>query len=285
MNLNRNVPNDTGAAKRVPAVSAGFIQWFTKYSRRYIRRHFHSLRVLRSNIPSESIIQDHNDNSRSIVVYSNHASWWDPLVCLVVMSHFLPERRIYAPMDAMMLEKYTMFRRLGFFGVEPRSARGALQFVRTAEAILRSEKNLLVITPQGRFADVRERPVHFEAGIGHLASRLHGGIFIPCAVEYVFWEERLPEILLHFGEPVDLKGIQRDLGTGKTLLPDQWTALLEEQLRATQETLSTESKKRNAENFQTILRGGAGQGGVYDWWRSIQAKVSGKQFSKEHGVK
>ncbi len=270
---------------RVPNVSAPIVRWFTQYSRRYIRRHFHSVRVLASNLPSPALAKDGNGSDRPIVVFSNHASWWDPLVCLVAIQHYFPDRTIFAPMDEAMLSKYAFFRRLGFFGVAPRSARGALQFVRTAEAILASPSTLLVITPQGRFADARERPVRFESGIAHLAARLPNVLFIPCAAEYVFWDERLPEILLNFGKPVEVSHVQFAADNRRAVSPDQWKTLLEEKLCLAQDELATESAERNPAKWKVLLRGGAGQGGVYDWWRGLRARIAGEQFRREHGNK
>lgn len=215
-----------------------------------------------------------------LVVYSNHASWFDPLVGLVLKSHCCPERNLYAPIDAEALGRYGFFRKLGFFPVEQRNARGAVQLLRAAKAILKSEPSLLAITPQSRFADVRERPVKFAGGLGLLASRVERAVFVPLALEYVFWEERLPEILVRFGDAVVLKN-KTTAGNS----PAEWTKLFETKMQENQDALAAEAQRRVPEDFQMILRGGAGQGGVYDWWRSIKARLRGEMFEKEHGQK
>lgn len=249
------------------------LRWFTWYSRRYVRRHFHSLRVSRTGRAPTA-------HDLPLVLYLNHASWWDALVCLVLKEEFFRGRNAFAPIDAAMLARYKFFRRLGFFGVEQRSRRGAVQFLRTAEAILRSPQTLLAITPQGRFADARERPLRFESGLGHLAARAGHALFVPLAAEYVFWEERLPEILIRFGEPVEVQSQPR-----AALDSEAWTKLFEQKLTETQEALAGEAQGRNPAAFDMVLRGGAGQGGVYDWWRWFNSKRRGECFSKEHGDK
>lgn len=271
-------PSETGSrsselSARLPGISRPLLRWFTWYSRRYLRRHFHSLRVSLAGLPPDS-------RGLPLVLYSNHASWWDALVCLVVKQEFFPGRTAFAPMDAAMLERYKMFCKFGFFGVAQDSRQGAMQFLRTAEAILKSQDNLLFVTPQSRFADVRERPVQFEAGLGHLAMRVERALFVPVVAEYVFWEERLPEILVRFGEPVEVRAGNRVAFDAKT-----WTTLFERKLTETQDALAFEVQRRNSADFQTILHGGAGQGGVYDWWRGLKAKLHGKSFKKEHGNK
>ena len=255
----------------VPSASPLLLGWFTWYARRYLRRHFHSLRISRSG--SAPGYRD-----QPLVIYSNHASWWDPLVCLVLKAHRFPERQAFTPIDAAALERYGILRRVGFFPVEQRSARGAVQFLRTATAILKSPRNLLAITPQSRFADVRERPVHFEGGLGLLATRVDDAVFVPFAAEYVFWEERLPEILVRFGDAVVVKS-----KTTSDRSSAEWTKLFETKMQQNQDALAAEVQRRDPQDFQIVLRGGAGQGGIYDWWRSVVARVRGKTFQREHG--
>ena len=261
------------ASTNLPRISPLLLRWFTWYSRRYIRRHFHSLRVSSLGLPPDMC-------GLPLVVYSNHASWWDALVCLVLKDEFFPNRKAFTPIDAAMLGRYKFFGKLGFFGVEQRSGRGAIQFLRTAENILREPDSLLAITPQGRFADVRERPVRFESGLGHLATRVERAVFVPMAMELVFWEERLPEILVRFGEAIVIRPENAGAFDAK-----YWTALFEQKLQATQDALASEAKRRDPTDFQIVLRGGAGQGGIYDLWRGLKAKLRGEKFSREHGSK
>jgi len=257
----------------LPPISPLVLRWFTWYCRRYLRRHFHSLRVSRAGPPPRA-------DGRPLVVYSNHASWWDALVCLVLKDALFPGYRAFAPMDAAMLNRYKFFRRLGFFGVEQQSPRGAAQFLRTAEVGLRAPQSLLALTPQSRFVDVRQRPIRFAAGIGHLAMRAPSALFLPVAFEYVFWEERLPEILVRFGQPV-VPG-QRDAGSFDAR---GWTEFFERQLADAQDALAQQAQHRRPEDFRTLLRGGAGQGGIYDWWRAFKARCRGETFQREHGNK
>jgi 1-acyl-sn-glycerol-3-phosphate acyltransferase len=261
------------AGAPLPTISLPLLRWFTWYSRGYLRRHFHSLRVALNGLPQGGA-------GLPLVIYSNHAAWWDALVGLVLKDEFLSERKAFAPIDAEMLAKYKMFGRLGFFGVEPGQRCGAVQFLRTSESILRDANSLLVITPQGRFADVRERPVRFAAGLGHLATRVPRAVFLPMATEFVFWEERLPEILVRFGEPVEVTAKH-----ALTFDAKYWTALFEQKMADTQDALAAAAQRRDPDEFQTVLRGGAGQGGIYDWWRAAKAKMRGEDFRKEHGTK
>jgi len=260
-------------SKTLPRISPLLLRWFTWYCRGYLRRHFHSLRISRAGLPSDT-------HGLPLVIYTNHASWWDPLVGLVLKDAFFADRTLYTPINAAMLARYRMFAKLGFFGVEQRKRRGAVQFLRTSQVILQSPNHLLAVTPQSRFADVRERPVRFLPGLGHLASCTAHAIFLPMVTEFVFWEERLPEILVRFGEPVE---VRREHASAFT--PDYWTSLFEQKLEAAQDALSVEAQRRDPAAFDPLLRGGAGQGGIYDLWRALKSKWRGQHFTKEHGLK
>ncbi len=258
--------------EELPVASPMLLRWFTWYSRNYLRRHFHSLRVSRAGLPPRNC-------ASSLVIFANHASWWDPLMWLALKTEFYPAHRSFSPIDAEALTRYKFLRRLGFFGVEQKTRRGAIQFLRTAEKILRQPCHILALTPQGRFSDPRQRPVRFETGLGHLATRLERAVFLPMASEFVYWEERLPEILVHFGEAIEIGNANEKRDA------EGWTALLEQRLEAAQDALAAESQRRDPIEFETILRGGAGQGGVYDWYRAASAKLRRETFVREHGAK
>ena len=257
------------AREDLPRVSSFLLRWFTGYSRRYLRRHFHSLRVSRAGLPT-------CESGAPLVIFSNHGSWWDPLLWLALKAEFFAEHQAFLPIDDAALSRYKILGRLGFFGIERGTRRGAVQFLRTADRILSERGNILVLTPQGRFADPRERPVQFEAGLGHLATRARDAVFVPMATEFVFWEERLPEILVRFGRPVATEQIDN---------ADSATAVFERELESVQDALAAEVKRREPGDFHMILRGGAGQGGVYDWYRATVARLRGETFVREHGTK
>ncbi len=262
-------PRVERAGERLPVASPMMLKWFSWYSRRYLRRHFHSLRVSRAGLPPP-------DSEAPLVIFSNHASWWDPLLWLALKAEFFPARRAFSPIDATALKRYKILGRLGFFGVEQKTGRGAIQFLRTAEKILREPGHILALTPQGRFADPRERPVRFEAGLGHLAARVGSAVFLPLASEFVFWEERLPEILVRFGSPI----MADQMGDAESAIH-----LFEQKLEAVQDSLAAEVRRRDPDDFQMILRGSAGQGGVYDWYRATKAKLLREEFVREHSAR
>jgi 1-acyl-sn-glycerol-3-phosphate acyltransferase len=222
-----------------PRISPWLLYLFARYNRHYLGRHFHSLRILKSGLPK---------SDRPAVIYLNHASWWDPLVCLFLAGIFFSDRASFAPINEQMLQRYRFFKRLGFFGIEPDSARGALSFIRTVDGILKSPQNLLWLTPQGRFADARERPARLKSGLGAIANRMPEGVFLPLAIEYPFWTEPQPEVLISFGEPIVT---QPSLG----LVPNEWTAICAQALEHTQDQLASRSERRDERDWIILRRG------------------------------
>ena len=203
-----------------------------------------------------------------LIVVLNHPSWWDPLIGVVVAG-LLPERTHYAPMDAKALGRYSLFNKLGFYGVEQGTPRGAAAFLRATTAILSQPRSAVWITAQGEFTDPRVRPTLLRPGVGHIARRLDEGLILTLALEYPFWEERLPEALARFGEPM-LIGRRRKLSARR------WVELIEADLTATQDALKADALSRNAAAFETLLTGKVAIGGIYDRWRKSCAWLRGE---------
>ena len=185
---------DAWKSREVPAISQSTLWFFQRIVQSYFRRHFRSVMIQQAEM-LEAL-------QGPLIVYANHSSWWDPMVSILLAKTLLPGRRHYAPMDAAALAKYPILRRLGIFPVEMSSARGAAQFLRTSQAVL-ADGGVVWITPQGRFVDPRAA-LEFKPGLGALAMRVPGVTLLPLAIEYTFWDERLPETLLRLGAPVRL---------------------------------------------------------------------------------
>jgi 1-acyl-sn-glycerol-3-phosphate acyltransferase len=250
-----------------PRISMASLRLFAFYNKQYLRRHFHRIRILKEGLPR--IL------NQPTVIFLNHAAWWDPLVCLLLARRFFPDRDSFAPIDSDMLDRYRFFQRLGFFGVEQRSLFGAATFLQISRALLASSQNILWITPQGRFMDVRERPLNFQRGLAKLAGWLPDVAFLPLAVEYSFWTETKPEILVSFGPPVI---------SGKRLEcdPAGWNQLLPRCLENLQDELAMASCRRNSEEWLTLDQGRRGGNRIYDAIRSLRSWLRRHRYQPDH---
>jgi 1-acyl-sn-glycerol-3-phosphate acyltransferase len=193
------------------------------------------------------------------------------MVSVLLAEQLLPGRAHFAPMDAAALKKYPILRRLGIFPVEMTTARGAAQFLRTSQAVLESG-GVVWITPQGRFADPRE-PLAFKPGLGALATRVPGLTLVPLAIEYTFWDERLPETLLRIGEPVTMSEV---------VSSEDATAMLTGALATVMAELKASVMARDAGAFEVLVQGGRGTGGFYALGRRLRALFTGRPVVMDH---
>ncbi|MEP6956931.1 MAG: lysophospholipid acyltransferase family protein [Chthoniobacterales bacterium] len=260
----------TTPAPPAPPISPLLVRLFTRYSRGYLRRHFHRVRLLQTHTLPATF------EALPVVVFLNHAAWWDPLICLLLAAEYFPGRSSFAPIDAQALRRYGFLARLGFFGVEMGSTRGAATFLQTATTILDSPARMLWVTPQGKFTDARTRPLDLQRGLAHLAGRAAPAVFLPLAIEYTFWEERTPEVLLAFGTPLFNQQHRDSCGA------DDWAGALEQSLQDAQDALALAAQRRVPAEWQILSRGRAGTTFAYDVWRRARAALRGKSFHREH---
>jgi 1-acyl-sn-glycerol-3-phosphate acyltransferase len=255
-------------SEALPPRSAALWAFMAQQFTRFLRRHMNALRVAhwgRLEPPGD----------RPLVIYSNHPSWWDAVLFIVLAKVLLPGHVSFAPIDAAMLRKYRFFARIGAFGLDLESRRGAIDFLRTATSILRHPNHALWITAQGTFKDVRARPLALRPGVAHLPERAPDACFVPLAIDYCFWSERGAEALVAFGRPVpaaELNGLSRQ----------ERAAALEAALAATMDRLAADAISRDPGRFLPLVEGRQGIGGIYDLWRGLRARLRGERFDPGH---
>lgn len=262
----RTRPSTVGQAGAL-SWATRLLRWgFHRHVRRFIRRNFHAVRAI--GLEHVRSLPD-----GPAIGFLNHPGWWDPMTGVLMTDLLFPGRRFFAPMDAEALSRYPLLGRLGFFPVERDSVAGTKSFLRNCRELLTSPTTLLWLTPGGRFSDVRE-PVEFQAGISHLIHRGFCGGAFAMAVEYPFWSERYPELLVAFSAGVDSRALPENR--------DDRTRALESVLAATQAALAERAIARDPRAFTTLATGGTGVGGCYDFCRRIVAGLRGRTFHPQH---
>jgi 1-acyl-sn-glycerol-3-phosphate acyltransferase len=239
----------------------GLFRWYLHW---FFWRRFAGVRLSRGFIPPDPA-------GRPVVIYTNHPSWWDPAMAMLVSPKLFPERLGFGPMDDEALRQYGMFRRFGVFGVA-RGARGAVQFLRNATRILAEPRAIMWITAEGGFTDPRRRPLQLRGGIAHLARLVPDAVFMPAALDYVFWNESRPEAMLRFGPPVNVSHLS--VAEAATVLTGALTDVLD--------ALAEDAATRDATRFLTLLHGAGGVSAIYDAWRRARALRQGRGFDPRH---
>ncbi len=253
--------NDS-AAEGLAARSPLMLRLFGRLFARDLASQFHAVRC--SGQPPAG--------AGPLVVFANHPSWWDGELFVWLGATMFSGRRGFAPMEAAMLQRYRFFRRLGGFGVAPGFA-GASAFLAMGRAVLGLEDGLLLVNAEGRFRDVRDRPLQVAGGLAHLARWAPAARFAPLAIEYAYWDERRPNLLLRFGETVSAEAVR---ASGRAVLSDALTA--------TMDALAIDAAFRDPARFTTLLTGKAAINPVYDGWRRARALLQGQRFDPAHGA-
>lgn len=248
--------------------------WFRWYTRRYLRRSFH--RVLWcGELPSRP--------AGPLIICSNHSSWWDMLAAFWIATDLLGWEG-YGPMDERQLRRYAILRRIGVFGVDRESLRGGREFLDYATGLLAGTDRALWITAQGELVSTDVRPIRFYSGPACLAERLLRETgrcaYLSVALDYEFWDEKRPELLIRFGT---VRELQAEPGLSRKAIL-RW---METDLEAEMDALGELRRRRDVSQFQQALAdrpGGGGVSPVYDLLRSVSARLRRENAPREHGA-
>lgn len=254
----------------IPVHKQWLVDGFVWYSKRLIRKHFHTLALTKGSF---DVFQGTSETP--LVIFGNHAGWWDPILAALFREAVFPTRRLYAPIDAAALQQYQILSKMGFYGLDLHSLEGAKTFLQISRAILATPDTSIWLTPEGRFADVRDRSTPLMPGLAHLCSTVPKLVAIPLAIEYTFWEERLPEALAILGEPITIEASDKA----------EWNRLLTERLRVTQDRLASLAIQRDASEFRILLSSARGGASSFDLFRRLGAMLRGVAYRRQHGKK
>lgn len=171
------------------------------YVERKVRRAFRGV-WLRGTLPAADA---------RLVVYANHASFWDGFACHVLCK--AGGWDAYCMMEEQNLARYRFLRRLGAFSVRRGDAHGAIETLRYATGLLRRPGRAVVVFPEGVLRPWSGGLQALERGVEVLARRA-GARCLPVAIRYRFFEHELPDLLLAVGEahePAPLAEYERRL--------------------------------------------------------------------------
>lgn len=251
---------------------ARWVAFFDRAFARFFARHMRALRVAKGGEPPAI------PEGAPLVVFSAHPSWWDGVTFLLLGRRLFPGRAGFVPMDAAALAKYGFMRRIGVFGVEQDSPRGAVAFLRTARSVLADPRHMLWITAAGRFHDVRERPLPIAPGLVRLPELAPAASFVPLALEYPFWTERAAEALARFGPLIpgaELAALDRDARAGR----------LRAALTEAMDALAADAQSRDEGRFTPLTAPKEGMGGVYGLWQRLKALARGQAYDGRHDTR
>ncbi len=178
----------------------------------------------------------------NLVLYSNHPSFWDPLVTAHMLNETLPSHHWFAPIEAGALSSHWYFRGLGFFPVQTDSIAGLKSFLQIGTAALRAQhSSALVLTAEGTFRDPWIRPLRLKRGLARLLSQgeLADIPVRPFGIVYRTNENPRQSVTLRLGPPCSR--VQHwDTQTLHRKLERDLEQLLDRQLQASSPELYTQ---------------------------------------------
>lgn len=249
--------------------SARVAQCFALLTRRMFAKRFSAVRAERGSM--ERLLRAWRAPG-ALMVAGNHPSWWDPLVAVMLNARLNRDsgehRGMLALMERAELERFGIFRRLGVFGVDPDDPASLDALVGYLGAEFRRDgRQVFWVTPQGHFTDVRAetrlRPgaAAVATGLGGVAE---GGVRVVCLhMEYVFWNDQKPELLLRVVD-VDEPAPPTRTGWHRAV-----TAAMEENRLAG----AALAVSRDVSACDVVVgRGERGAGGLYGVWQRLRGK-------------
>ena len=199
-----------------------FNDWFSRHAAGRIRGTFAGLHV-------RGLDQLRDAAARGpVLVVSNHTSWWDPLICLTLVSHLL---RLdgYAMMDARNLSALPFFSLVGAFGVDLSSRTDGAAALRFAAGLLDRPGRVVWIFPQGAERPHTERPLAFKAGSGAVSRLSPGATVMPIGLRYAHGGAERPEIFVEIGPALSFT---KDVEQNRAAQEEAVTAAMERIERA-----------------------------------------------------
>lgn len=176
-----------------------FFRFYTKWK---ISRNFHGV-IIKGEI---------HDMSKPVLLISNHFSWWDGFwVMYLNMKIF--RRKFWFMMQEENLRKHIFFNKTGGYSVK-KGTRSIIETLDYTAELLKDEKNLVLIFPQGEIQPMRTEKVSFEKGIFHILNRAGQYIHIIFLVNIIeYYSNPLPTLYMHIKEYVHDSENTEDAGS------------------------------------------------------------------------
>ncbi len=152
-------------------------------------------------------IENYNkrDPNAPMILFAPHSNWWDGIVGYNICNRLL-KKEIRLMVEE--LNRFPLLRRGGAFNVNKKSPQASMQALRYSVEILGDTNNILYIFPQGIIKPPNYRPIELQTGLTYIAEKAakkYGKVqLIPVAVNYMFLRDNRPEVLVEFGDLIEL---------------------------------------------------------------------------------
>jgi 1-acyl-sn-glycerol-3-phosphate acyltransferase len=168
------------------------------------------------------------ETARPALTISNHTNWWDAWL-VHRLTRECPHKKIFGMMEEANLRPNRFLTRIGAFGVDLQTPRGAFAGTRYARHLLQDASHLVWLFPQGKMTRAGAA-LELKDGAEHLAQHTPGVQVIPVYFHYAFGKESRPEIFIEIGEPLPPEAHSTEaFGLALTVLSERLTCSLSEE--------------------------------------------------------
>ncbi len=145
------------------------------------------------------------DTNVPTILFAPHCNWWDGIV-LYNITHRIFHKEIRLMVEE--LNRFPLLRRGGAYSVNKKSPQSAMKALQYSVDVVGDLRNILCIFPQGIIRPPHFRPFEFQTGLTYIAQnavKKYGKInLIPVAVDYCFFRDNRPEVVVKFGKRIEL---------------------------------------------------------------------------------
>lgn len=163
--------------------------FFKRYIHRLMKKRFH--RIIHLGLLPKI------ETDKPLLITPNHISWWDGFFVDLFIDRALTGRKIHLMMLEEQLRKYTFFRNVGAFSVNPGKPKSVVESLLYAAEKLQNPENAVVIFPQGEIESQMKQELTFQSGVGKLSGFAKQPFdLIPLFFKIYYGSEREPELYM-----------------------------------------------------------------------------------------
>ena len=215
------------------------------------------------------------DTNVPTILFAPHCNWWDGIV-LYNTTHRIFHKEIRLMVEE--LNRFPLLRRGGAYSVNKKSPQSAMKALQYSVDVVGDVRNIPCIFPQGIISPPHYSPIEFQTGLAYIAEnavKRYGKVnLIPMAVDYAFFRDNRPEVIVEFGKRIELvKGNELDKLSRKEL-----THYLEHALEETCDNQFKEMSQGDISKYNILFKQ------HLKWYRRIEQRLKSIDLPPVAGV-
>lgn len=211
------------------------------------------------------------DTNVPTILFAPHCNWWDGIV-LYNITHRIFHKEIRLMVEE--LNRFPLLRRGGAYSVNKKSAQSAMKALKYSVDVVGDIRNMLCIFPQGIIRPPHFRPFEFQTGLAFIAQnavKKYGKVnLIPVAIDYCFLRDNRPEVLVEFGECIELTDAKLDRKELTHCLENSLTKICDKQF--------TEISQGDISDYKILFKQ------HLKWYRRIEQRLKAIDLPPVAGV-